>query len=716
MPKKKLTSILLIFILLIGVLAGIYLVQRSQEFREKAATLFQDNFESGLTNWTQSNQSSSIATGRGVSGNALAVRSITTDTTDTYVYRQFSNLTGMVTVMFYDDATLLRDATDDTQVGLSVQTNGGIGGLSVVVRPKTSTTNYSYCPTNNQDGCMDTKIPRTTGWHKFQINVTPKGSYGKIDDVSLSNLSANAIGAPVSVDATVFTRVNLGVFGTRQTGDFYFDNVVITDFPPPGSSRIDMSKKYLDMYLSSYGSIDVNAAIQAINSSSDYWTRTHIYLGLVKTAQAHAIRYRLNGSTTDLNKAVTIIERMASNETTRSWLDPSVNPLAGARESAYLAHTSWLVRDQLSASSKANIESVLFRHANYYTTWRGYSSFQGNSSGEENSWAGEFMYWMYLSYNYRPESQTWYTWAKTYLFHSLTTGETLNGIPTQTLHANGDARYLFDNHDSHPHPGYAMGTAHSLLYVDKLEQKYFNRVTNEFRHNVPFVWTKNRDPHVIFKSFRMNQSTVPRAYQESGGGESMVNLNFYHMMKEQYGETNSVQGISDLAQHSFEYIYYIKDSYLRTPVKGTVSMNASEFAQVNGSNTKASIWLQNSLTSMDFGMHLFIYGMNVPITRPSATPVPTSSSTPTPTRTGTPTPLPTGVQCNTCYNFNASSDGKIDVQDILFVANRWNATTGSPNYGTLYDIACTNNRPDGVINILDIQLIANKWNTNSCTP
>jgi hypothetical protein len=73
--------------------------------------------------------------------------------------------------------------------------------------------------------------------------------------------------------------------------------------------------------------------------------------------------------------------------------------------------------------------------------------------------------------------------------------------------------------------------------------------------------------------------------------------------------------------------------------------------------------------------------------------------------------------CNTCYNFNGSSDGLVDVQDILFVANRWNENSGSSNYNVIYDVYCSSSsQPDGTINILDIQTVANRWNTASCSP
>lgn len=91
---------------------------------------------------------------------------------------------------------------------------------------------------------------------------------------------------------------------------------------------------------------------------------------------------------------------------------------------------------------------------------------------------------------------------------------------------------------------------------------------------------------------------------------------------------------------------------------------------------------------------------------------PSTSSAPSPSNQ----PSPTVGTCNTCYNFDASSDGKIGILDVLQVANRFGSSTGQPNYGALYDIYCSNNQPDGVINIMDVLQVANRFGQNSCKP
>ncbi len=93
-----------------------------------------------------------------------------------------------------------------------------------------------------------------------------------------------------------------------------------------------------------------------------------------------------------------------------------------------------------------------------------------------------------------------------------------------------------------------------------------------------------------------------------------------------------------------------------------------------------------------------------------------ASTTASPSPSPSTVPSPSLGTCNTCYNFDASADGKIGILDVLNVANRFGSTTGQPNYGTLYDIYCVNNQPDGVINILDVLQIGNRFGQTSCTP
>ncbi|MEK7166593.1 MAG: cohesin domain-containing protein [Patescibacteria group bacterium] len=102
--------------------------------------------------------------------------------------------------------------------------------------------------------------------------------------------------------------------------------------------------------------------------------------------------------------------------------------------------------------------------------------------------------------------------------------------------------------------------------------------------------------------------------------------------------------------------------------------------------------------------------------QPSATP----NATPHPSASPSPSASSSPSTCNACYNFDSSSDGRISVIDIQYVAGLWGKNSNSSNYQSRYDIYCgtgtPNTSPDGQINVLDIQMIAGRWNQNSCTP
>ena len=633
-----------IFLIILGLIANVRLVKGEQKLAKEATAsmvLFEDGFEKGLNNWHSNNSSYVyLAPGKGRGNTALAIKS-PGGGGSSYAYRFFDNLTARVSVFLWDDTNLLRDPNDDTYVYISLHTNGSYGDLSIGIRPKTSTTNYTYCP-GPPDGCMDTGIPRSAGWHQFKLFVTPKGSYGKIDATSLSWLPGNSINSAVCIDSTTFSRVTIGILGSTYQGqEFHFDDVSIDTWPGPSGSEAkkDLSQKFLNIYLNNYGQINEETVIDTINNYNKGFMRNchegegdeglecherkiHIYMLLLHTAVAHGINYKLTGSTSSLNKAISIIEKVSANRSTAPWSDPLVTDnmavASRARVDQLLTWASWLVRDKMSVASQQTIENFLVDEANYYSSqFRGYSFYEGNSSGEENSWPGEFLHWLYLAYNWRPEKETWLNMAKTYLFHSLTTGESYGGVYTQTLYSEvpeKSEKYLFDNHGFHPHSGYAMLPIEVLAVTDKLERKYFSgRIIPEFEHNVKEVWLKNRSPYINFTTFQYDKISALGLYNTNAIRHLHVRLNFYHLMNDLYPATNNVGPTGDLATHAFEYIYFIKDSYLGIPVENNVQFTQPEINEIDTANSKASIWLSNSIHALDYCNYLFLYVLNQPI-------------------------------------------------------------------------------------------------------
>jgi hypothetical protein len=646
----------LLILLVMGLSVGVTLVTEVTRLGSKAASpivYLDDKFEySPLSSggWYPSNGTFvKTEPGLGKTGNALAVKH---NGTAVYAHRDLSNLTARVSVSIKDDRNKLNDPGKDTYVFVSVNTNSPGGGGSIGIRPKTSVENYTVCPTANLDGCIDTGIARTTGWHDFKLFVTPKGMYGKIDGTSLSNLPFDDNYIPVNsaVDSysTYITRINIGIYGNDANAYWwYFDNVYINSFPgPQGSDKEeDLSLSKLQLYLSSYGNINPGEVINGINIRYANCAPDNVacnedklkdYMALGYLAVAKGLDYRINNNTANGNSAVTIISAMLANRLNKPWRHG--NGLSGARVDSELAWAYWLVKDRMTSDQIVQAENGLKAEADYFLTWRGYNACCGdpgggfNTSGEENAWPGTFLNWASIILSYRPESANWLTWSKKYLYHSLTanpngynSGETYGGITTQTLwNSNSEDKYLFSNHGFKPHPGYMMGTLYESLAAKKIRMKYGLAIDNTvYDHHIADVWKKNTDnvayglgskKYVNMRGLEFNINpkdiTFHDPTRESFGSGGMSNLTFYAVLKDLFPGLNTPSGINDLGNHAFEYQYYIRDSYLGTPVSANQTISS---ADVSDKRNKMIAFLLNGMSVADYGMYLFLYELNVPL-------------------------------------------------------------------------------------------------------
>ena len=609
------------------------------------ATLYQEDFESGLDGWhrstTNSNLISTVA-GQGRQGStALAIKPNATQP-NPYVY-YFINGWGRASVWIKDDLSLLNDPTKDTFAWFSVNTNGQAGGLSIGIRPQTSIANYVYCPTSNFALCMDTGIPRTNGFHNFKIFVTPKGAYGKIDGHSLSYLPTKYLNKSVQgsehatailPDATSFSRINLGVSGATISNFIYFDDVYIDDWPADTSSgkEINLAKKFVNIFLGNYGNVDPNQVISGINSSTTngyswkncnndvqcFERKLQAYIALVNTASAHAAQYKVTGNATNLNKATQILQAVVNNRTTAPWIESSQNnQLGGSRLDTALANAVILLGDDMPQVLSDSIKNILVTDASIFTnSFRGYSCYgkpengcvNGDTSGENNGWAGTFLHRLSIAYPDHPNVSVWKDNARVYIFHTKTLGETdpIKGITTQTLWT--DPAYYLENHNYKPHPGYTLGVVYDSVLADKIERLV--QGTNpypELAHNVTETWLANR-AFIDFSQFKLNTQNHPENHQggEGDASSAWVSLTYFQVLEDLYPSTNAVGGTSDLAEHAYEYEYYIKDSFLFKPVAGSVSISSSDVVDYND---KFKTWFGNSFIAVDPVQYLMLYDL-----------------------------------------------------------------------------------------------------------
>lgn len=168
-----------------------------------------------------------------------------------YIQHTFSSpststgTTGIVSAYFYDDASKAGGST------LEVDNPDNTKTVTVGVNPTTNSSNYYYrTGNNNPDSWIDSKIPRTTGWHHFEIVVTPKGSYARIDGISLSWLpSENKAGTTVkAVTTDLLDFYMLKIVSNWTTGTYYWDDLTVTYLPTLPSTRLEKERKQLETF------------------------------------------------------------------------------------------------------------------------------------------------------------------------------------------------------------------------------------------------------------------------------------------------------------------------------------------------------------------------------------------------------------------------------------------------------------------------------------
>ncbi len=211
-----------------------------------------------------------------------------------------------------------------------------------------------------QDQQIDSKIPRTTGWHNLTLNVTKHGSYGTIDGNSLSPLGVN-------YSLTDLVTISLGR-GWGKEGNTYFDNLRVTSLPDLPQSQQVILDSWSDEVYRIYKDSDLSEVISSLSSQ-----RTHgIARSLSDQAMMHFYYYLRDNRLNDLDKAKWLTRIVIDNYQYwgKMWLSPiTTNQLAFNVWGMWNFLDSDLRSDFLEILS---ISSLLFtqspkKHKNGYT-------------------------------------------------------------------------------------------------------------------------------------------------------------------------------------------------------------------------------------------------------------------------------------------------------------------------------------------------------------
>ncbi len=232
----------------------------------------------------------------------------------------------------------------------------------------------------------------------------------------------------------------------------------------------------------------------------EYERLVHTYIGGIWTSFAYTTKFLTEGNQEYLKKAIAIIEyvdkQFDNNRFASFKRDGEPN---GDKKATYevlnpLLIAVWPIWNQLPPNLQTSLKRHIVDLSNFAIIgYHPYGSYVGNSSGEENAWwPGIPLARAYLMFPNESNSGKWLEQAKVFLFHSLSLEETYGGYTTQTIYKDPPETYLFDNHEYHPHPNYALSTAGSLAATAYLYQKVKGgNVPSEFLHNAKLVFEKH---------------------------------------------------------------------------------------------------------------------------------------------------------------------------------------------------------------------------------
>jgi hypothetical protein len=573
--------------------------------------IFKEDFEANLTNW-QINSGSGIV-------------EITNDTkySGAKSLRVFDNggggisvtydlgrpLTGRLSVYFYDD--LLPKG-----VMIALVTQDEKRGIGIGVNTNRFSDYYYYRTGYPKDGFpgINSFVKRTKGWHRFELIVTPRGAYGRIDGITLSYLPGNSLMRAVNPLLTSFSKIKIvAPWGIRGNG--YFDSLAIQPLAPVPSSSVEREYHFVKTFLSSYEKQGIDIVNWALNGQ--WWVGRDRVPG--QTALAYAIRYLKEKNPSDLDKAKTLIQEAVNKHSL--W---GKQHLSGS--AAYpLALSSWLLWPYLDSNLQNSIRGVLLEEAEFWvhvlncvkkypdkiapaqpklifhtgggspccedknndclcdnpscnqgiTYQQGFSRYKVDTSAEDNGVAGLFLGLVSQMFN----NPKWENAAKTYSYHLYTIssnapqcqadylkkypdngykGEYYGGICSRTLYDD----FTVDNHGYHPHPGYSglIGAHVGIGYL-----KLGKNLPYEFRtENMKNLWNRAKE-FIDFSDFSYRGEKIvdfegrdcnifaETSKDDWGGGADWVNFNFASADKF-FGDSvfNSLT----------EYEYYIKPDVL----------------------------------------------------------------------------------------------------------------------------------------------------------
>jgi hypothetical protein len=265
----KTLPIFLVLILTSSILVGVYLVQRSQNIQEKAATTlsWEEQFEGTLSNWTVSAPAgctvrTEVSTPASPSSgkNLLIYNDGTTE--GCFISKRIAPAltNGVVSLWFYDNL----DPTNRMEITAAVIDDRD-HRMWAGVRSSLTAQTYNI---HIGDSEIDSKVTRTAGWHKFDLYIANGESFLSIDNKILRHRGS-------SKTLRSFTEVKL-LSGWDARGAARFDGVRV-------EARTENLRETTTIAPSSGGGMSqtFTTRVKSINQT-DYFK--NVFLAMTETA------------------------------------------------------------------------------------------------------------------------------------------------------------------------------------------------------------------------------------------------------------------------------------------------------------------------------------------------------------------------------------------------------------------------------------------------
>lgn len=509
--------------------------------------IFSDNFDNDLAQWTVAVTSPSTVTLQAaIAQSAQALRITNSSGGSAVLERQFATPARHITIWFYD--------------------NGSAGGWFVsgyaedvskyiLLGLNTNSSNQYYYRIGTQS--VVSFVNRSTGWHKLELIATPHGAYGRLDDRNLSYLP-NGV-----ADITEFHRMKI-ISTWGITTNVYFDNLVVEDELEPG-------KEKFDIFLETYADKTYTTGVTCGGSCQ----KDRL---IADAALSYAVRWIRDGNTDDLSRAVAIIKEQVNPETTAFLQDHYSTVGAGSLARYSIGLSAWLVWDNLSPFTQQSVKIEITRYANWISTRDPLSSYIVNTSGEANAWMSNILTLAGEMFPNEPNSAAWRAQALSYSYHSLTveSDAPYSGIDTTNLWSN----YLLDNHNYHPHPGYAFYVIGALGNNAMIYERTGQTPPTEFSHNVQAVM----DAHLAYVTDKWQYQNIFSNGKDDWGTDATSKAQAFAYMAHLDGNYQPIY--DDL----LSYHNYIQPDYAIFP-RGT---DTDWFLNAVNSARSAGTWLLNS--------------------------------------------------------------------------------------------------------------------------